>query len=65
MNRISKLPVIKHKDRHENGLKNTLLVGGSGTAKTSVAIIFANKFDSDSMLFKRINFSFATQPKNF
>lgn len=65
MEKIANLPLIRHKGRHENGLKNTLLVGGSGTAKTSVAIIYSNKFDSDKMLFKRINFSSATQPRNF
>jgi dynein heavy chain, axonemal len=65
MERISNLPVVKHKGRHENGLKNTLLVGGSGTAKTSVCMIFSSRFDSNVMLFKRINFSSATEPKNF
>jgi dynein heavy chain len=65
MDKISGLPVIRHKGRHENCLKNTLLVGGSGTAKTSVAIIFSNKFDNNHMLFKRINFSSATEPRNF
>lgn len=65
MNRIAGLPVVKHKGRHENGLRNTLLVGGSGTAKTSVCIMYANKFDPNSMLFKRINFSSATEPRNF
>jgi dynein heavy chain len=61
----SKLPVIRHEGRHENYLKNTLLVGGSGTAKTSVCIMFSNKFDNATMLFKRINFSSATEPRNF
>jgi dynein heavy chain len=65
MERISNLPVIKHKGRHENGLKNTLLVGGSGTAKTSVCMMFSSRFDSNVMLFKRINFSSATEPRNF
>jgi dynein heavy chain len=65
MEKIAQLPVVKHKGRLENGLQNTLLVGGSGTAKTSVAIMFANKFDPQVMLFKRINFSSATEPRNF
>jgi dynein heavy chain len=65
MDKIARLPVIRHKGRHENGLKNTLLIGGSGTAKTSVAIIYSNKFDNAIMLFKRINFSSATEPRNF
>ena len=37
-----------------------LLVGGSGTAKTSSVLMFANKFNKEKMLFKRINFSSAT-----
>lgn len=56
---------MRHEARHEFYLKNTLLVGGSGTAKTSVAIMFSSKFDQSVMLFKRINFSSATEPKNF
>ena len=65
MSKIADLPVVRHKGRHENGLRNTLLVGGSGTAKTSVCIMYANKFDANVMLFKRINFSSATEPRNF
>ena len=65
MSKIGDLPVVRHKGRHENGLRNTLLVGGSGTAKTSVCIMYANKFDANVMLFKRINFSSATEPRNF
>jgi dynein heavy chain len=65
MSRIAELPVEKHKERKEYGLKNTLLVGGSGTAKTSVALMFTSRFDSEKMLFKRVNFSSATQPINF
>ena len=42
-----------------------LLVGGSGTAKTSSILMYANKFNKDKMLFKRINFSSATQPSMF
>jgi dynein heavy chain len=41
------------------------LVGGPGTAKTSVILMYTTKFDSTSMLFKRINFSSATTPYNF
>jgi dynein heavy chain len=65
MDRIAGLPVDRHVGRHEFSLKNTLLVGGSGTAKTSVAIMFSSKFDTNVMLFKRINFSSATQPFDF
>jgi dynein heavy chain len=65
MDKVAQLPVERHVGRHENYLKNTLLVGGSGTAKTSVAIMFASKFDQGVMLFKRINFSSATQPFDF
>jgi dynein heavy chain, axonemal len=65
MKMVSGLPVVRHEARYENYLKNTLIVGGSGTAKTSVCIMFSNKFDSSCMLFKRINFSSATEPRNF
>lgn len=41
------------------------LIGGSGTAKTSSVLMFANKFDKEKMLFKRINFSSATLPSMF
>lgn len=42
-----------------------ILVGGSGTAKTSSVLMYANKFQKDKMLFKRINFSSATLPSHF
>lgn len=51
--------------RKEPGQMHTLLVGGPGTAKTSVIIMYCLKFDQEKMLFKRINFSSATQPINF
>jgi len=65
MSRNAGLPVVRHEGRHENYLKNTLLVGGSGTAKTSVCIMFSSTFDQTVMTFKRINFSSATEPRNF
>lgn len=43
----------------QNGV---LLVGGSGTAKTSSVLMYASKFDQAVQLFKRINFSSATSP---
>jgi dynein heavy chain len=42
-----------------------VLVGGSGTAKTSSVLMYANKFNKENMLFKRINFSSATLPSHF
>jgi len=63
--KIAKLPVYRSEKRKELGHLNTLLVGGSGTAKTSVMLMYTNKFDSEFMLFKRINFSSATTPWNF
>lgn len=44
------------------GYNATLLLGGPGTAKTSSVLTYANKFDKQIMLFKRINFSSATTP---
>jgi dynein heavy chain, axonemal len=42
-----------------------LLIGGSGTAKTSSVLMFSTKFDREKMLFKRTNFSSATSPGMF
>eukprot|EP00931_Biecheleriopsis_adriatica_P081368 TRINITY_DN5469_c0_g1_i1.p1 TRINITY_DN5469_c0_g1~~TRINITY_DN5469_c0_g1_i1.p1 ORF type:complete len:4656 (-),score=1282.68 TRINITY_DN5469_c0_g1_i1:88-14055(-) len=42
--------------------KSTLLVGSAGTAKTSTAMMFLQKYSMDTMLSKRINFSSATNP---
>jgi dynein heavy chain len=44
--------------------KQLLLVGVSGTAKTSTILMFCDKFDNSKIL-KKINFSSATLPKNF
>ena len=62
---ISSLPQIKSEIRKENGQLNTLLLGGPGTAKTSVVLMYSNKFNKDKMLFKMIQFSSATTPFNF
>lgn len=45
--------------------KSILLVGGSGTAKTSAVLMYAAKFKPAEMLFKRVNFSSATRPSTF
>jgi len=37
-----------------------LLIGESGTAKTSSVLMYANTFDTNTLLFKRTNFSSAT-----
>jgi dynein heavy chain len=65
MQKISTLPVIRHARRSEPGHQNTLLVGSPGTAKTSVCLMYCNKFNQEEMLMKRINFSSATTPFNF
>jgi dynein heavy chain len=65
MQKISTLPVIRHARRSEMGHKHTLLVGSPGTAKTSVCLMYCNKFDANVMRMKRINFSSATTPFNF
>jgi dynein heavy chain len=64
MKQISILPLFRHIKRNEISQRNTLLVGGPGTAKTSGVLMFANKFKEDQA-FKRINFSSATLPGNF
>jgi dynein heavy chain len=65
MQKIASLPVVRHAQRKEPGHLNTLLVGSPGTAKTSVCLMYTSKFNSEEMLFKRINFSSATTPFNF
>lgn len=65
MEKIASLPVIRHARRSEPGHKHTLLVGSPGTAKTSVSLMYCNKFDPAVMRMKRINFSSATTPFNF
>ena len=42
-----------------------LLIGSSGTAKTSSVLMMAQRFNPDERLFHRINFSSATQPFQF
>lgn len=65
INKIANLPAEKSKIREEHGQLHTLLVGGSGTAKTSTIIMYTNTFDKDKVTMKRINFSSATQPVNY
>lgn len=53
-------------DKEINLIQSTcVVVGGSGTAKTSSILMYSQKFDKDKMLFKRINFSSATTPFMF
>ena len=63
--KISNLPEIRSEIRKERGVKSSLIVGGTGTAKTSCVLMYADKFDPEEMLFKSINFSSATSPKMF
>ena len=65
INKIAKMPVMRNEKRKEQGNQSTLLVGGPGTAKTSVVLMYTSKFNNDVMMFKRINFSSATTPFNF
>ena len=63
--KIGKMPVMRNEKRKEPGNQSTLLVGGPGTAKTSVVLMYTSKFDSEKMMFNRIKFSSATTPFNF
>ena len=42
-----------------------MLIGTSGTAKTSSILMYSEKFNRNEMLFKRMNFSSATKPLTF
>ena len=64
MKQISTLPLFRHLKRNEISQRNTLLVGGPGTAKTSGIIMYSQKCNEEQS-FKRINFSSATLPGNF
>jgi len=55
---------LRSEVRKETGCQSTLLVGGSGTAKTSIILMNSMKFPAEKA-FKRINFSYYTQPVNF
>ena len=63
--KIADLPVMRSEKRNEPSHNNTLLVGGPGTAKTSIIMMYCNQFDAATMLFHRMNFSSATTPFNF
>lgn len=63
--KIAQLPVMRSEKRNEPAHNNTLLVGGPGTAKTSIIMMYCSKFDANEMLFHRMNFSSATTPYNF
>jgi dynein heavy chain, axonemal len=65
ISKIGTLPDIRSEARKERGCRSSLIVGGTGTAKTSCALMYANKFDPNVMLFKSINFSSATTPRMF
>lgn len=62
---IDSLPSMRSEKREENGLRSCLLVGGPGTAKTSVILMYTSKFKQEEMLLKMINFSSATSPEMF
>jgi len=62
--KIRTLDDLRSARRKEVGLLNTLLIGGSGTAKTSIILMNAARLPEDYS-FKRINFSFYTLPHNF
>eukprot|EP00392_Amoebophrya_sp_AT5.2_P015402 g15604.t1 len=45
--------------------RSTMLVGAAGTAKTSTCLMYMARFNIETMLSKRINFSSATTPLGF
>ena len=65
VDKLRTLDEMRSDRRKEVGLLNTLLVGGSGTAKTSIVLMNASRMNPQEFAFKRINFSYYTQPHNF
>jgi len=63
--KLRTLDDMRSERRKEVGLLNTLLVGGSGTAKTSIILMNSTRLNTNDYNFKRINFSYYTQPHNF
>lgn len=63
--KLRTLDEMRSERRKEVGLLNTLLVGGSGTAKTSIVLMNSTRLSPEEFSFKRINFSFYTLPHNF
>ena len=59
------LNLILNQPKNNMCVNSCLLIGGSGTAKTSSVLMYSDKFDKEKMLFKRINFSSATRPSTF
>ena len=57
--KLRTLDEMRSERRKEVGLLNTLLVGGSGTAKTSIVLMNSMNL-TESYAFKRINFSYYT-----
>merc|ERR1719191_1794985 len=53
---------LMDKCRTPPNFKSSLMVGASGTAKTSTATMFMSRFSLEVMLNKKINFSSATTP---
>ena len=47
IDKVLKLPLERSMIREEHGIQHTLLVGSPGTAKTSVFIMYSDKFDGD------------------
>lgn len=65
IHKIANLGKVRSEARGEKGLRSSLIVGGTGTAKTSCALMYAAKFNPNDMLLKTINFSSATTPRMF
>lgn len=47
IDKISKLPLERSIIREEHGLQHSLLVGGAGTAKTSIILMYAATFNDN------------------
>ena len=65
MQRCANLSVIRSVKRKEFWSQSTLIVGGQGTAKTSLILMYSSKFNNDEKVLKKLKFFKSTTPEKF
>ena len=64
-NQINLAAVLHAADKHGCRMQASLLVGGAGTAKTSIINLFLSRFNPEEASSKTITFSYLTTPQIF